>query len=54
MLDDLSTIVCLTDLHEIAIPWKLNTYHICDLASCGSERYPALAYPNNFYFDSFG
>ena len=27
----MATILCLTNLHEIAVPLQLNTYPICDL-----------------------
>ena len=46
------TIVCLTDLHEIVVPLQLNTYLVCDLPLCGSERYPTFAHPSNCCFDS--
>ena len=50
--DDVTTIVCLTDLHEITIPLQLNTYPICDLHLYGFKRYHAFAYPSNCFFDS--
>ena len=30
---------------DIAVPTYVNTYPICDLAICGSDGYPASAYP---------
>ena len=50
---DVATIVCLTYFHEIAAPLQLNTYPVWDRALCGSERYPASAYPSSCCFDSF-
>ena len=50
--DDVSTIVCLKNLYEIALPLQLNTYPICDLALCGFERYHASVYQSNCCFDS--
>ena len=47
--DDVAIIICLTDLHEIAMPLQLNIYPVCDLPLCGSERYPASIYPSNYY-----
>ena len=39
--DDVTTIVCLTDLHETIVPLQLNTYPVCDLPLCESKRYLA-------------
>ena len=52
MFDDMTTIVCLTDLHEIVVPLQLNTYPVYDLPLCESERYSAYAYLSNCCFDS--
>ena len=52
MFDDVATIVCLKDLHEIVVPLQLNTYPVCDLPLCGFEIYPASACSNNCCFDS--
>ena len=43
----MATIVYLKDLHEIDVSLQLNTYPIYDLALCGSDKYPASAYPSN-------
>ena len=52
MFDDVATIVCLKDLHEIVVPLQLNTYPVCDLPLYESERYSAYAYLSNCCFDS--
>ena len=43
----MATIVYLKDLHEIEVSLQLNTYPVCDLALCGSDKYPTSAYPSN-------
>ena len=45
--DDVTTIICLTDLHEIVVPLQLNTYLVCDLPLCGFERNLAFVYLSN-------
>jgi hypothetical protein len=35
---DVATKVCLYDFQEIVVPPCKNTYHVCDLALCGSDK----------------